>query len=104
MSSSSDADAIIAVANAQRQTTPEQQPSSYDEDTDLWPEIRRIIETRMSSQPRDLQREIGPSELGTMCVHCLAAKLAGVAAVHRHVRARPLRTMVRREHRYCRGR
>ena len=31
----------------------------------------------MSSQPRDLQREIGPSELGTSCVHCLAAKLAG---------------------------
>lgn len=77
MSSSSDADAIIAVANAQRQPTLEQQPSSYDEDTDLWPEIRRIIETRMGSQPRDLQREIGPSELGTSCVHCLAAKLAG---------------------------
>lgn len=77
MSSSSDADAIIAVANAQRQTTQEPQTSDTDRDSDLWPEIRRIIETRMSSQPRDLQREIGPSELGTSCVHCLAAKLAG---------------------------
>lgn len=77
MSSSSDADAIIAVANAQRQTTPTPQAGDDSVDSDLWPEIRRIIETRMSSQPRDLQREIGPSELGTSCVHCLAAKLAG---------------------------
>ena len=75
MSSSSDADAIIAVANAQQQ--PALQTDDTDMDSDLWPEIRRIIETRMSSQPRDLQREIGPSELGTSCVHCLAAKLAG---------------------------
>lgn len=75
MSSSSDADAIIAVANAQQQ--PALQTDDTDMDADLWPEIRRIIETRMSSQPRDLQREIGPSELGTSCVHCLAAKLAG---------------------------
>ena len=71
------ADDILAVANAQRQTTQEPQTSDTDRDSDLWPEIRRIIETRMSSQPRDLQREIGPSELGTSCVHCLAAKLAG---------------------------
>lgn len=77
MSSSSDADAIIAVANAQQQPTPEPQTGDDSVDSDLWPEIRRIIETRMSSQPRDLQREIGPSELGTSCVHCLAAKLAG---------------------------
>lgn len=70
-------DDILAVANAQRQTTQEPQTSDTDRDSDLWPEIRRIIETRMSSQPRDLQREIGPSELGTSCVHCLAAKLAG---------------------------
>ena len=71
------ADDILAVANAQQQPTPEPQTSDTDRDSDLWPEIRRIIETRMSSQPRDLQREIGPSELGTSCVHCLAAKLAG---------------------------
>lgn len=71
------ADDILAVADAQRQTTPDQQTGDDSVDADLWPEIRRIIETRMSSQPRDLQREIGPSELGTSCVHCLAAKLAG---------------------------
>lgn len=69
------ADDILAVANAQQQ--PALQTDDTDMDSDLWPEIRRIIETRMSSQPRDLQREIGPSELGTSCVHCLAAKLAG---------------------------
>ena len=69
------ADDILAVANAQQQ--PALQTDDTDMDADLWPEIRRIIETRMSSQPRDLQREIGPSELGTSCVHCLAAKLAG---------------------------
>lgn len=71
------ADDILAVANAQQHPTPDPQKDDDSVDTDLWPEIRRIIETRMSSQPRDLQREIGPSELGTTCVHCLAAKLAG---------------------------
>jgi hypothetical protein len=29
------------------------------------------------NQPRSLQKRIGPSELGTACDHCLAAKLAG---------------------------
>lgn len=43
----------------------------------LWPEIRSIIETDIRTQPRGLQREIGPSELGGTCAHCLAAKLAG---------------------------
>lgn len=47
------------------------------EDPGLWPEIRMIIETDIRTAPRELQREIGPSELGGTCVHCLAAKLAG---------------------------
>ena len=58
---------------------------------------------RYPEAPRELQREIGPSELGTDCVHCLAAKLAGwpgasfagLAAVHRHMRARAFETMFR---------
>lgn len=43
----------------------------------LWPEIRSLIETHIRNQPRSLQTHLGPSELGTTCVHCLAAKLAG---------------------------
>lgn len=43
----------------------------------LWPEIRMMIETGIRNQPREKQAEIGPSELGTDCLHCLAAKLAG---------------------------
>ncbi|WP_425837027.1 hypothetical protein [Microbacterium sp. PA5] len=31
----------------------------------------------ITNQPRSLQKTIGPSELGTDCDHCLAAKLAG---------------------------
>lgn len=46
------------------------------EDPQLWPEIRSIIEQHITTQPRSLQTRIGPSELGTDCVHCLAAKLA----------------------------
>lgn len=42
-----------------------------------WTEIRRIIEQYVLNQPRGLQKEIGPSELGTDCLHCLAARLAG---------------------------
>ena len=42
-----------------------------------WTEIRRIIEQHVLNQPRGLQKEIGPSELGTDCLHCLAARLAG---------------------------
>lgn len=47
------------------------------EEPQLWPEIRQLIEADIANAPRELQREIGPSELGTDCVHCLAAKLAG---------------------------
>ncbi|KFI65735.1 phage protein [Bifidobacterium cuniculi] len=39
--------------------------------------MRPIIEEHILTQPRTLQKRIGPSELGTDCVHCLAAKLAG---------------------------
>ncbi|MCD0186681.1 hypothetical protein LPH37_09110 [Bifidobacterium longum subsp. longum] len=47
------------------------------EEPRLWAEIRQLIENDIQNAPRELQREIGPSELGTDCVHCLAAKLAG---------------------------
>lgn len=40
-------------------------------------EITGIIQDSITSQPRSLQKTIGPSELGTDCDHCLAAKLMG---------------------------
>jgi len=39
--------------------------------------VRGIVESAITNQPRSLQKRIGPSELGTPCDHCLAAKLAG---------------------------
>lgn len=61
--------------------TPPAPPSTTHTDTTqeppLWDEIRHIIDKSIASQPRELQTEIGPSELGVDCVHCLAAKLAG---------------------------
>ena len=55
-------------------------PSTDTDDTDLWEELRGIIETGISHTPRSMQKEIGPSELGTSCPHCLAARLAGWTA------------------------
>lgn len=43
----------------------------------VWPTIREHIVDMVTHQPRSLQREIGPSELGTQCLHCLARKLTG---------------------------
>jgi len=40
-------------------------------------ELQHVIEHAITHQPRSLQTRIGPSELGTPCDHCLAAKLAG---------------------------
>ena len=40
-------------------------------------EARTLIEHSILNQPRSLQKRVGPSELGTPCEHCLAAKLAG---------------------------
>ena len=38
---------------------------------------RAVIEAAIVGQPRSQQKTIGPSEIGTDCDHCLAAKLAG---------------------------
>lgn len=43
----------------------------------MWPQIRELIESDIHNAPRECQKSIGPSELGTDCVHCLAAKLVG---------------------------
>lgn len=39
--------------------------------------ITTLIEDSIKNAPRSLQKRIGPSEIGTDCDHCLAAKLAG---------------------------
>lgn len=38
--------------------------------------ILAVIEDAITNHPRSLQKTIGPSEIGTECDHCLAAKLA----------------------------
>lgn len=48
-------------------------------------ECRGVIEHAITSHPRSLQRTIGPSEIGTPCDHCLAAKLAGWQETERGV-------------------
>lgn len=40
-----------------------------------WPDIRGHILAKMAQNPRGLQKTIGPSELGTTCLHCLTRKL-----------------------------
>ncbi|MFH6891559.1 hypothetical protein ACHEUQ_03145 [Alloscardovia omnicolens] len=64
---------ILAVASQHDNPVYKQQI----EEVTLWPEIQQIIVNNINSAPRSLQKTIGPSELGTDCVHCLAAKLAG---------------------------
>lgn len=39
--------------------------------------IETVLEYQIKNQPRSQQKIIGPSEIGTDCDHCLAAKLAG---------------------------
>ncbi|KAA8831447.1 hypothetical protein EMO89_01545 [Bifidobacterium tissieri] len=70
----SDASDILAVTRAANASPDNTLPG--DAGPLLWEEIRGIIEHAISTQPRSLQTRIGPSELGTDCVHCLAAKLA----------------------------
>lgn len=40
-------------------------------------EIDAILEKAMIGEPRNMQQAIGPSEIGSDCEHCVAAKLAG---------------------------
>ena len=62
---------ILAVASTQTATFRPQ------EDNSEWATVRQILENAENSSPRSLQWEIGPSEMGTNCLHCLAARLAG---------------------------
>ncbi|MEF2736305.1 MAG: hypothetical protein U0N15_03650 [Bifidobacterium choerinum] len=62
---------LVTAANAADTYTP-----PVTRRSPMWTPIRDRIEQRIATQPRSLQTNIGPSELGTTCVHCLAAKLA----------------------------
>lgn len=62
---------ILAVASTQTATFRPQ------EDETEWATVRQILENAENSSPRSLQWAIGPSEMGTNCLHCLAARLAG---------------------------
>jgi hypothetical protein len=44
-------------------------------------ELRGILEAGISRQPRSLQRQIGPSELGCACEACLVLRLANAERV-----------------------
>lgn len=65
---------ILAVAGAEAHTWKPTEDTGTE-----WPAVRRILENAENSSPRSLQREIGPSEMGGTCLHCLAARLAGWA-------------------------
>lgn len=57
--------------------------------TGQWPGVvtdyLEVIENGIRTQPRSQQKIIGPSEIGTACDHCLAAKLAGWEETERDV-------------------
>lgn len=71
-------DDVLAVLNSQNSKHDDTPTIASTEPVlTVWPQIRQIIENSIVNAPRSLQKRIGPSELGTDCVHCLAAKLAG---------------------------
>jgi len=47
----------------------------------FWAEYEWIIRDAIVNHPRSQQVEIGPSEVGLDCTHCLALKIAGVEEV-----------------------
>src|SRR5262245_20008324 len=44
----------------------------------VWMEYRAIIDNSIDRAPRNLQRTIGPSEIGVPCDRCLISKLAAI--------------------------
>lgn len=72
-------DDVQAVLAGQKQDSLQAAQEETVEQSDplLWDEIRPIINRSMVNAPRSRQKAPGPSELGTSCVHCLAARLAG---------------------------
>lgn len=52
-------------------------PYTGGEVTETIQAVRKIVDHAITYHPRSQQKRIGPSEIGTPCDHCLAAKLAG---------------------------
>ena len=84
--SNTNTQAVLAVAQAQQDAhtphLPDPMPTAgewmpAEPAPSVWPSIREHIVNMVTNQPRSLQREIGPSELGTQCLHCLVKKLTG---------------------------
>lgn len=50
--------------------------AAFVRDDPLWLDLRERIEHAMLNRPRNLQRVIGPSEIGIECDRCLGHKLA----------------------------
>lgn len=73
------ADVQAVIASQMQDSKQSQQKTVEQSEPLLWDEIHAIINQHMMSSPRSLQKAPGPSELGTSCVHCLAARLAGWA-------------------------
>ena len=78
--------AVLAVAQAQQAAhtphIPDTMPTAgewmpADPAPSVWPSIREHIVDMVTHQPRSLQREIGPSELGTPCLYHLGQRLIG---------------------------
>lgn len=71
---------------SKKEVTPDPALDRLDERARIWMDvITNTIENSIRNQPRSLQKTIGPSELGTPCDHCLAAKLAGWEKLERDV-------------------
>lgn len=64
-------------AVAERAASPLHVPYAGGDPVAALRECRGVIEHAITHHPRSLQTAIGPSEIGTPCDHCLAAKLAG---------------------------
>lgn len=82
-----DAD-VLAVLKAQQAEHTPTMPATTPPTAGEWmgtepatvlPGIRDQIIDMIANQPRSLQTEIGPSEMGTTCLHCLTRRLQGRA-------------------------
>lgn len=51
---------------------------SAEETKHIWADLIEVVNEHIDGDPRSLQKEIGPSEVGDPCDYCLGARLAGL--------------------------